>query len=122
LYHYPYRLTRSYCFICADRAAPCPRIPRLAHSVIFAWLVAIGETAVGISLILGLLKNVGAGGMFLSFTYYLATGKYASRLGVESMEALLVVFCALLLVLPSAQWLSIDAVLARVGHKKGANR
>jgi hypothetical protein len=49
-----------------------------------------------------------------------ATGKYTSRLGVESLEALLVTFCALLLVF-GAQWLGVDAVLSCVEHKKRAN-
>jgi len=48
----------------------------LPNYAAFAWLVALGETAVGVSLILGLLKNAGAiGGMFLSFTYLSSDGK-----------------------------------------------
>jgi uncharacterized membrane protein YphA (DoxX/SURF4 family) len=86
----------------------------LPHQQIFAWLVACGETLVGFSLLLGLFKNVGAvGSMFLSATYYLAMGKYESRLGVESLEGLLFVFSLLLLVLPSTQHLSLDAQIVR---------
>jgi uncharacterized membrane protein YphA (DoxX/SURF4 family) len=84
----------------------------LPHQGLFAQLVAYGETLVGISLFFGLLKNAGAsGGMFLALTYYLATGKYGSRLGVESLEGLLFVFCLLILVLPSARWFSLDALI-----------
>jgi len=86
----------------------------LPHEEIFALLVAYGETLVGVSLLLGLFKNAGAaGGMFLSGTYYLAMGKYESRLGVESLEGLLFVFCLMLFVLPSTQLLSLDALAAR---------
>ncbi len=87
----------------------------LPHEKTFALLVAVGETLVGISLLLGLLTRAGAvGGMFLSFTYYLATGKYQFLLGVESLELLLFISCLMLLVLPSGRALSLDAVVHRL--------
>jgi len=95
----------------------------LPHQDVFARLVAYGETLIGISLFLGLFKNAGAiGGMFLALNYYFATGKYGSRLGVESLEALLFVFCLLILALPSAQELSIDALIWRYVPKGALGR
>jgi uncharacterized membrane protein YphA (DoxX/SURF4 family) len=69
---------------------------------------------VGISRIFGLFTKAGAlGGMFLSLNYYFATGKYAHRFGLESLELLLFVVCLLLLVLPSARLLSIDSAISK---------
>ena len=81
----------------------------------FAWLIAYGETLVGVALILGLFTKAGAiGGMFLSLNYFLATGQYKSRLGLESLELMLFVFSLLLLALPSARTLSLDSLLHRI--------
>lgn len=86
----------------------------LPHQGTFALLIAAGETLVGISLVLGLLVRAGAaGGMFLSLTYYIATGKYQFLLGVESLELLLFVACLMLFVLPSNRVYSLDAVTHR---------
>lgn len=84
------------------------------NQALFAQAIAIGETLVGIALVLGLFTNAGAlGGMFLSLNYYVATGRYMHRLGIESLELLLFIVCLLLLVLPSARVLSLDAVISR---------
>lgn len=85
------------------------------NQALFAQAIAVGETLVGITLILGLFTKVGAlGGMLLSLTYYFATGRYAHRFGVESLELLLFVICLLLLALPSERRLSVDsAILSR---------
>ncbi len=81
----------------------------------FAWLIACGETLVGVALILGLFTKAGAiGGMFLSLNYFLATGQYKSRLGLESLELMLFVFSLLLLALPSARAFSLDSLLHRI--------
>jgi uncharacterized membrane protein YphA (DoxX/SURF4 family) len=86
----------------------------VANQALFAQAIAVGETLVGISLILGLFTKAGAlGGMFLSLNYYFATGKYAHRFGLESLELLLFVVCLLLLVLPSARLLSVDSAISK---------
>jgi uncharacterized membrane protein YphA (DoxX/SURF4 family) len=93
----------------------------LPHQNTFAILVAVGETLVGVSLLLGLLTRAGAlGGMFLSFTYYLATGKYQFLLGVESLELLLFIVCVTLLALPSGRALSFDAMAHRLRSRSRA--
>lgn len=87
----------------------------LPHQNAFALLIGIGETLVGVSLVLGLLTCAGAaGGMFLSLNYYLATGKYQFLLGVESLELLLFISCLMLLALPSGRALSADAAIQRL--------
>ena len=84
------------------------------NQALFAQAIAVGETLVGVSLILGLFTKAGAlGGMFLSLNYYFATGKYAHRFGLESLELLLFVVCLLLLVLPSARLLSVDSAISK---------
>jgi uncharacterized membrane protein YphA (DoxX/SURF4 family) len=84
------------------------------NQAVFAQAIAAGETLVGFSLIFGLFAKLGAlGGMFLSLTYYFATGRYAHRFGLESLELLLFVVCLLLLVLPSARLLSVDSAISR---------
>jgi thiosulfate dehydrogenase (quinone) large subunit len=84
----------------------------MPNQALFARTIAVGETLVGISLLLGLLTKIGSlGGMFLSMNYYFATGRYMHRLGFESLELLLFVICLLLFVLPSDRALSVDAVL-----------
>lgn len=84
------------------------------NQALFAQAIALGETLVGISLIFGLFTKAGAlGGMFLSLNYYFATGKYAHRFGLESLELLLFVVCLLLLVLPSARLPSIDSAISK---------
>jgi thiosulfate dehydrogenase [quinone] large subunit len=87
----------------------------------FAWLIVYGEMLVGVALILGLFTKAGAiGGMFLSLNYFLVTGQYKSRLGLESLELMLFVFSLLLLALPSARTLSLDLLLHRVPKPKVA--
>ena len=87
---------------------------------VFAELIAIGETLVGLSLILGLLTKAGAlGGMFLSANYYLATGRYKSHIGLESIELMLFVLSFFLLVTPSAGFLSLDDLIRRRFHTQG---
>ena len=84
----------------------------LPHAHLFGLLIAFGETLVGISLTLGLLTQAGAiGGMFLSANYFLAQGKYQVYLGIESIEALLFVCCALLLAGRSGAQASLDSFL-----------
>ena len=84
------------------------------NQALFAQAIAVGETLVGISLVLGLFTKAEAfGGMFLSLNYYFATGKYAHHFGLESLELLLFVVCLLLLVLPSARLLSVDSAISK---------
>ncbi|HLJ83622.1 MAG TPA: TQO small subunit DoxD [Candidatus Eremiobacteraceae bacterium] len=86
----------------------------LPHQQLFGLLIAYGETLVGISLTLGLLTRAGAiGGMFLSANYFFAQGKYQVYLGIESIEALLFVCCALLLAGRTGEYASLDALLFR---------
>jgi uncharacterized membrane protein YphA (DoxX/SURF4 family) len=90
----------------------------LPHQSAFALLIGAGETLVGFSLALGLLTRAGtAGGMFLSLTYYFATGKYQFLLGVESLELLLFVVCLMLFVLPSNRVFSLDSLIGRRIHR-----
>ena len=82
----------------------------LPNQQLFGLFIAFGETLVGISLTLGLLTRAGAiGGMFLSANYFFAQGKYQVYLGIESIEALLFVCCALLLAGRTGEYLSLDA-------------
>jgi thiosulfate dehydrogenase [quinone] large subunit len=84
----------------------------LPHQQIFGLLIAVGETLVGISLILGLFARAGAiGGMFLSANYFFAQGKYQVYLGIESIEALLFVCCSLLVAGRTGAFASLDALL-----------
>lgn len=84
------------------------------HQAVFAELIAYGETLVGIALLLGLLTKVGAvGSMFLSANYYLATGKFTVYFGIESLELMIFVIGLLLLILPSNEYISIDALLRK---------
>ena len=88
----------------------------IPHQAVFAELIAYGETLVGIALLFGLLTKVGAAGsMFLSANYYLATGKYTLYLGVESLELMIFMVGLLLLILPSNEYISIDALLRKRG-------
>lgn len=89
----------------------------LPNQHIFALLVAYGETLVGISLILGLFTRVGAlGGMFLSANYFFAQGKYNVFFGIESIELLLFVCCAVLLALSGGDCLNLDSRLFKKRH------
>jgi thiosulfate dehydrogenase [quinone] large subunit len=96
----------------------------LPHQHTFALLVAYGETLVGISLILGAFTQVGfIGGMFLSANYFLAQGKYQVSFGIESLELLLFVCCAILLGSHAGDFFSLDRVLFKKRHRstEGAN-
>lgn len=98
----------------------------LAHVVIpnshlFGVLIAYGETLVGISLILGLATRFGCtGGMFLSLNYFFMAGKYLSHGGIESIELMLFVLCAVVLLTPSTRNWSLDAVIARRTARQNA--
>ena len=96
----------------------------LPNISVFARLIAYGETLVGISLLLGLFKNAGAiGGLFLSLTYYLVLEDYGFRLGFETLEGLLFVFCLLLLLLREApRRFSLDLLLSRYAPLRRRNR
>ena len=84
----------------------------IPHQQVFAYLITYGETLVGISLILGLLTKAGAvGGMFLALNYWLGTGNFQFRFGIESLELLLFASCLMLLVLPTSAVFSLDALL-----------
>lgn len=84
----------------------------IPHQAQFANLIAYGETLVGISLFLGVLTKIGAlGGTFLSANYFFATGRYATRSGVESLELLLFVVCLYLFLTPSGARLGIDSLV-----------
>lgn len=91
----------------------------IPHQAVFAQLVAFGESLVAISLLLGLLTKFGAAGsMFLSATYYLATGRYTSHFGVESIELLILVVSLYLLITPSGRYLSLDRILVNAVQRR----
>jgi uncharacterized membrane protein YphA (DoxX/SURF4 family) len=90
------------------------------HQGLFAQLIAVGETLVGVSLVLGLLTKLGAaGGMFLSANYYTATGRFSFDIGVESIELLLFILSLYLIVTTSARDLSLDRYFT---NRKAAGR
>jgi uncharacterized membrane protein YphA (DoxX/SURF4 family) len=89
------------------------------HQNIFAELVAYGELLVGIALILGLLTKVGAfGGVFLSLTYFLETGKFERHFGLMSFELMLFAVSLFILVTPADRFASIDSALRRTRPKR----
>jgi uncharacterized membrane protein YphA (DoxX/SURF4 family) len=86
----------------------------LPNIIVFAHLIAWGETLCGIALTLGLLSRIGGvGGMFLAFNYWMAGGQYASKWGLTSVEAALFVLSFLTVALPTSNVASLDNLLAR---------
>ncbi|HEV3153743.1 MAG TPA: DoxX family protein [Candidatus Baltobacteraceae bacterium] len=91
------------------------------HQQIFAELIAYGETLVGIALIAGLLiRPASLAGMFLALNYYFMTGKYLSHFGVESLELMLFVLCAIVLTTKEASVASLDNVIKRRRSTRGS--
>ncbi len=92
----------------------------LPHALLFAYLIAVGETLCGISLTLGLLTRIGAaGGMFLSLNYWLAGGQYShGRWSVISLEAIIFFISLLVLVLPTNSVWSLDALVKRLRRRR----
>lgn len=83
----------------------------IPHQALFGDLIAYGETLVGISLLFGIAVRAGAlGGMFLSLTYFIVTGRFASHYGFESIELLLFAMCAALFFRRPMAW-SVDRLL-----------
>jgi len=81
------------------------------HGVLFAGLVAIGETAVGSAMVLGLTTRLAAAvGIILTANYALLNG--TSLTDVSNDRALLVGFIVVLLTAPG-RVLGIDTYLAR---------
>ncbi len=86
----------------------------LPNSVVFAHLVAWGETLVGISLLFGLFTKIGGiGGAFLALNYLAARGSIESLgtwTGLEAVAAVLSLACV---VLPVSSALALDALIFR---------
>jgi len=84
------------------------------HLDVFANLVRIGEVAVGIALVLGVLTRLGGlGGVLLTLNYMLARGTILSSSAVQSLDFCLLVLSLTSLVLPTGRVWGIDALLAR---------
>ena len=81
---------------------------------LFAELMRIGEAAVGISLLLGLLTRIGGlGGMFLALNYMLAKSAFSDPNGFGGLDAAAFVLSFINFVLPSGAVWSVDSVLGR---------
>jgi uncharacterized membrane protein YphA (DoxX/SURF4 family) len=81
---------------------------------VFAYLVAWGETLVGVSLLLGLLTAVGAiGGMFLAANYMLLKGGPTVNDGWASYEGATIALCFMCLVLPVGRAWGLDTLVFR---------
>ena len=86
----------------------------IPNQALFGQMIAFGETVVGVALVFGVVAKVAAaGGMFLSLNYFVATGGYASRFGLMTLELLLFVVCFFLLATPSNQAFAIDTLIGR---------
>jgi uncharacterized membrane protein YphA (DoxX/SURF4 family) len=78
----------------------------------FAELVRFGETAVGISLLLGLFSRLGGlFGVVLTLDYIAARGGLGSFTAWSSMDGSLMLLSATSLVLPTGKFLGLDALL-----------
>lgn len=90
----------------------------LPNPGLFAALVGTGEVAIGVSLILGLLTNLGAlGGVFLGLTFFtslggltIGTGLGAS--GLLPLHLMLTLLALTILLSPGAKAASMDVMLA----------
>jgi thiosulfate dehydrogenase [quinone] large subunit len=88
----------------------------LPNSAVFAHLVAWGETLTGVSLLVGLLTPLGAGGgVFLALNYLVAKGVDLDA--AFGMDALAAVLSFANLVLPTGAILSVDSLLRRRGAR-----
>lgn len=96
----------------------------LSHVLLFASLIAVGETLVGVSLLLGLFTRAGAVGcMFLTLNYWLAGGQYAhGKWSIISLEAVVFFMSVLVLLLPSDSVWSVDGRLLRARRRFSADR
>ncbi|HEX3457927.1 MAG TPA: TQO small subunit DoxD [Candidatus Baltobacteraceae bacterium] len=95
----------------------------IPNQALFGTLIAFGETLVGVALVFGFVAKVGAaGGMFLSLNYFFATGGYASRFGLMTLELLLFVVCLFLLATPSNQAFALDVLIGRQLNRRVAVR
>jgi thiosulfate dehydrogenase (quinone) large subunit len=86
----------------------------MPNSVLFAHLVAWGETLVGVALFFGLLTKVGGfGGAFLALNYLVAKdslGTWNAWTGLDGAAIALSLACA---VLPVSNTFALDALLFR---------
>lgn len=86
----------------------------LPHTLVFACLIAFGETLCGISLVLGLFTEVAAiGGMFLTLNYWLTGAQYSSKWGLISLEAVVFFLSLFVLLLPTKGVWSLDSLIGR---------
>jgi uncharacterized membrane protein YphA (DoxX/SURF4 family) len=82
--------------------------------VLFAELVRLGELAVGVSLVLGILSRLGGlGGVLLTLNYMAARGGLLSFDAWASLDACLLMLSLTSLVLPTGRVLGIDAFFGR---------
>jgi len=73
----------------------------LTNPVLFAHLVAWGETLVGISLFFGLLTRLGGlGGVFLALNYFAAKGSFSTLSAWTGFDILAAVMSLACVVLP----------------------
>ena len=91
----------------------------LPHTALWAKLMAIGETAVGISLLLGLLTRFSSlVGLFMVFNFHAANGNLFSLNFFQSAWAALIVASFLIVYLAKGgHWFGLDAILAERNFK-----
>lgn len=86
----------------------------LPNSVLFANLVAWGETLAGVSLFLGLLTKVGGlVGALLPLNYFFSKGAYNTLDGYTGYDMLAVVMSLACVVLPVSSTFSLDSLFFR---------
>ncbi len=86
---------------------------------LWAKLMAVGETAIGASLLLGLLVRLSAiVGIFMVLNFHAATGNlYSLSFFGSPWAGLLVIGLLVLLLARAGRWAGIDALLARSNTK-----
>ena len=84
----------------------------LPNAGFFSHLVAWGETLTGVSLLLGLLARLGgAGGVFLTFNYFMMAGSYGRITSFASMDTAVMALSFINIVLPTSVIWGLDGVL-----------
>jgi len=91
----------------------------IPYAGIWSKLIATGETAIGISLLLGLLVRVSTlMGIFMVLNFYTANGSLFSLRFFESASSALLTACLLVLFFARAgRWAGLDTILARSNSK-----
>ncbi len=90
------------------------------YAYLWAKLIAIGETAIGVSLILGLLTRFTCVvGIIMVLNFHAANGNlFSLTFFGTAWGALIVVSFIVLLIAKAGHWVGVDAVIAKKSPKK----